>query len=532
MSFTPSPLGSSNPVPIDFTSRDYTSILADLINAIPSFLPEWTSQNVSSFGVALLELFAYVEDIEQYYIDRIANEAFLATAQQRSSILNLAYLIDYAPGDATPSEAALTITLNPNTPQFVLPAGTLFSTQATSTSPAVVFQLTSTHTVQANTGSTSLPITQSESGAAFTVSQGTPVTGESVGTSSGNASQQFTLFNTGVVVASIQIYVNESSTPGAGNLWNVVSSLSDSGPYDATYAIAEDANGVIYIIFGDGVNGRVPNPSATITANYTIGGGAFGNVGANQIVVNLSNISEIASVTNPAAAVGGADAETIPQIQVNAPKSLTAAGRCVSEQDYASVSLAVSGVAKASAVASASAASVNLYVHPVGGPFTVASLGSQVTALAPLLTWGGPGPLSSTGASGYLDSRKQVGTSVSVLPPTVVGGGIGYVQIVIGANIQVLPTYTQAQVEQSVLAALVALFDFGSMAFGQRLTLSSVYHAIQSVGGVDYATVTSMYRSDLSPGLGDIVCAPSELAVVTDPDTGLSQLTLTMAGGL
>ena len=45
----------------------------------------------------MMELFAYVGDILNFYSDRIANESFIATAQQRQSVLNLASLLDYTP---------------------------------------------------------------------------------------------------------------------------------------------------------------------------------------------------------------------------------------------------------------------------------------------------------------------------------------------------------------------------------------------------------------------------------------------------
>lgn len=529
---TTSALGTGVQVPADYSSRDFLSIQADLTNSLSTYMPEWTSTSVANFGMALLDLFAYTADIESYYLDRIANEAFLATAQQRSSVLNLAYLIDYSPADASPASANLSLTIAANSPAFILPAATQFATPATNNSPAIIFELAVQQTIPANTTSSPVVVTSTVENSVttlLTVVQGVTVSNESVGASTGNAGQSFSLFNTGVLTNTVAVFVDEGNGPKA---WAAVGNLADYGPYDAVYAIAEDANGIVYVLFGDGINGRVPNPSGLITANYRVGGGVVGNVGAGQITVSLANIGYISAVTNATAAVGGADPETIPQIQVNAPKSLTAADRCVSAQDYASVALNVPGVSKASAVASAAPASVNLYIHPAGGPFTQANLTAQVTGLAPSLTWGGAGAVSSTGASGYLDTRKQIGATVTVLPPQVGGTTVGYVQIVLAIAVQVLPNYSTLQVQQDVEAAINTLFDFGSMNFGQRLTLSSVYHAVQVVPGVDYATVSSMYRADQASALGDIICAASELPVVTDPDTGSYQITITPTGGI
>jgi hypothetical protein len=93
---------SNIPVAVDYTSRDFYSLREDLINLVKARVnidssKQWSGDDPSDFGVALLEAFAYVGDLTNYYIDRIANETYLPTATQRKSILNLAKLYGYAP---------------------------------------------------------------------------------------------------------------------------------------------------------------------------------------------------------------------------------------------------------------------------------------------------------------------------------------------------------------------------------------------------------------------------------------------------
>ena len=73
---------------IDYLARDYNSFRKSLIDLIPAKLPEWTDRSEADFGIAMLELFAYMADILSYYQDRQANEAFLHTAQERRSVIN------------------------------------------------------------------------------------------------------------------------------------------------------------------------------------------------------------------------------------------------------------------------------------------------------------------------------------------------------------------------------------------------------------------------------------------------------------
>src|SRR5437879_5581409 len=88
---------------IDYLARDYSSFRKALLDLIPSKLPEWTDRSEADFGVVLIELLAYMADILSYYQDRIANEAFLSTAQERRSVIEHLRLIGYEMPGAAPA---------------------------------------------------------------------------------------------------------------------------------------------------------------------------------------------------------------------------------------------------------------------------------------------------------------------------------------------------------------------------------------------------------------------------------------------
>ena len=85
------------PLTIDYTSRDYEALREELVARIKERIPEWNGADNSDFGVVLAEAFAYLGDVANYYIDRIANESFLSTATQRESILAIAETYGYIP---------------------------------------------------------------------------------------------------------------------------------------------------------------------------------------------------------------------------------------------------------------------------------------------------------------------------------------------------------------------------------------------------------------------------------------------------
>ena len=126
---------------IDYLARDYASFRRALVDLIPSKLPEWTDRSEADFGVVLIELFAYMADILSYYQDRIANEAFLATAQERRSVIQHLRLIGYEMVPATPATAALSVIVANNRNDTIeIRRGDQFATATTKDRPSVTFE--------------------------------------------------------------------------------------------------------------------------------------------------------------------------------------------------------------------------------------------------------------------------------------------------------------------------------------------------------------------------------------------------------
>jgi hypothetical protein len=91
----PEPAAPDLQVAIDYLAKDYSSFRQALLDFIPTRLPEWTERSEADIGIMLLELFAATADTLSYMQDRVANEAFLATATQRRSVAEHLALIGY-----------------------------------------------------------------------------------------------------------------------------------------------------------------------------------------------------------------------------------------------------------------------------------------------------------------------------------------------------------------------------------------------------------------------------------------------------
>jgi uncharacterized phage protein gp47/JayE len=98
---------------IQYRVGTYASFRQAMVEAIACEpkLRDWTARASDDYGIALLEMWAYVADILTFYQERIANEAFLRTAVLRESVLRLANLLDYKPAPGMAATAYLAFIL-------------------------------------------------------------------------------------------------------------------------------------------------------------------------------------------------------------------------------------------------------------------------------------------------------------------------------------------------------------------------------------------------------------------------------------
>ena len=109
---------------IDYTSRDFAALKADLIELIRERTnTTWDPTDYSDLGHVLVETFAYMGDIMSHYLDRIANELTIDTAIQRKTLLSFAQLYDYVPSGPTPASVYVTFT-NVSSNTIDIPIGT------------------------------------------------------------------------------------------------------------------------------------------------------------------------------------------------------------------------------------------------------------------------------------------------------------------------------------------------------------------------------------------------------------------------
>lgn len=486
---------------IDYTSKDFTGFLNSMLAYATVAFPEWTNQNPASLEVMILESLARELDVLSYYGDRVLGEAYIGTATQLQSVLLLAQLLGYAPGQPQAATGTVTFQSSPGSAAIPVPNASQVTTNfISSINGPIIFETTQAATIPGNGGTVTVPIIQgvTQGSSVFTIGNATStpfaVTTEFLGTSNGSQLQTFNLANNPVVSGSVTVYVQNPNYPATPNSdpivpWNLVPSLQSSGSSDLAWQETVNAQGVVTVNFGDNINGSIPASGLAIYANYRVGGGTIGNLSANSVVDIASPIIG-ATITGSSSTTGGANAETIDQIRVNAPKSFTTQQRAVTLADYGNLAMSLSFISQANAITN-SFGNITVYLTTTGNAVPSQAVLDQTTA--------------------FLQPRALAGTIVTCAAATLVPINIGAVATPV--QITCSSRYNPASIQTLAVQALQNLFSMNNSLLGGRVSLSAAYSALFAIPGVQFANIPLFVRSDATQsGAADILMRSNELA--------------------
>jgi predicted phage baseplate assembly protein len=371
-----------------------------------------------------------------------------------------------------------------------------------------------------------------------TVTHGETVADEVLGSGDGTALQSFPLKRgsltylpstapeaVAAVTSTLLVTVN-------GVRWTEQPTLVGSGPETQAFTTTLDEAGQTTVVFGDGFAGAAP-PSGkdNVRARYRKGLGTSGNVPAGGVEQLIDSLPGLQKVTSPQPSSGGADAETVAQIRVNAPGSVRAFGRAVSAEDYAALALTYPGIVKAGAMwATRSPTTLQAFAQPYV-QLTLATANRVPLAETPVV---------AAALRSFLDKRRDPNVPLRILDFTPVHVDVA---LTVDVDDRFPRQATLAEVQAALRPGLNAdgtpgYFAFERLQFGESIHLSAVYAAVHAVAGVREATITRLRRMDLDAGdptkvRDDIFVQPTEIAVIqhdpTDPARG--RVAVVLGGG-
>lgn len=285
----------------------------------------------------LLDVMSYNSYLNSFYLNMIASEMFLDSAQKYESVVSHAKELNYTPRSAHAAVANVSFTVSTEGVgnKLTIPKGTRFSGVNSNGSYNFVTDQTTTYT-SANEFFT-IQNLQINEGTYFQ---------DSFVMDYEDETQKFVLSNINIDTDSIQVVVNENST--GNTIFTKRDTLFGLNNTSDIYFLQGAENNKYEIIFGDGLFGRKPINGSTITISYIVTNGSDGNGVDNFIISDdltntnggLTTPSEITVITP---SENGSNQESIESVRFIAPRYFATQQRAISSDDYASLVIAEFG---------------------------------------------------------------------------------------------------------------------------------------------------------------------------------------------
>jgi hypothetical protein len=309
---------------LEISQLDFDGI-KDNLKTFLSQQDEFTDYDFEGSGMnVLLDVLAYNTHYLGYNANMLANEMYLDSADQRSSVVSLAKQVGYTPGSASSSTATIDVVVNNGSGSSItMSRGTKFTTTVDGTNYSFV-----------NNADVSIqPIDGVYKFSNLNIYEGTYLNYKYTANTT-DTDQRFIIPNDNVDTTTLTVKVQESSSDSTTNTYKLATGITALDSTSKVYFLQEVENGRFEVYFGDGVLGQAiadgnivildyitcnrdePNGATSFTLSGTIGG--FANV----------------TITTIGNAANGSEPESIKSIKYNAPRDYTSQDRAVTAEDY------------------------------------------------------------------------------------------------------------------------------------------------------------------------------------------------------
>jgi len=278
----------------------------------------------------LLDILAYNTHYNSYYLNMVANEAFLDTALLRDSVVSHAKTLGYIPFSVTAPRAIVNVTVNSGTttPEtLTIPKGFTFSSNLIDSLSYNFVVLEESTVTKSNT---SFFFEDLE------IYEGSLVSYVFNYTENSNPKSIFVLPDNNIDTTTISVSVSPNVGNTSTQVYNQVTDILDITSTSEVYFLQESKNGNYEIYFGDGVIGKALNDGAVVTVTYLVTNGVAANqtdgfIAAAPIGAYSDIVIDVIDVAS-----GGATRETVDSIKYSAAAQYATQNRLVTTSDYES----------------------------------------------------------------------------------------------------------------------------------------------------------------------------------------------------
>jgi len=428
---------------------------------------EFADYNFDAAGIGvLLDILSYNTYYTGFYQNMVAAEGFLATAQKRNSVVNLAKALNYTPRSARSSKVTGTLkaTVTGSPASIVIPRYTRF--QSAVDGVTYTFLTKDATTIFSNFG-------------VYTLNNVILFEGRSVSEkytyNVGDPDQRFVISNPTADTSTLTVKVQTSSADATTTVYTLATSVISVVSTSEVYFLEEIEDGKFRVTFGDNIIGKKLTNGNIVYLEYIVSTGTASNgIKSFTLVSNINGITELTFSPNTGtSASGGQDRESIESIRFAAPKTYAAQNRAVTTQDYESIMLTAPNVG-----------SVAVWGGQDNDP---PEYGKVLIAVRPLF-----GDVLSTAEkeniiNSYINPKKVLAISTQIIDPD-------YIYIALNINVKYNPNQT-IETDTSLSGRLV---DAVKAYNDDSLNSFSKYYRQSVLLGIIASTDKSVVSSSIS----------------------------------
>lgn len=311
---------------ISLVGLDFNAIKDNLKTYLKS-QDTFKDYNFEGAGLSvLLDILTYNTQYNAFYLNMVANEMFLDTALQRSSVISHAKLLNYTPKSYTAPTAFVDLVCsNVTQTSLTLPAYSNFISQSIDGKNYNFINVDSITSV-ANANTVTFNSIELKQGYSTNFSYTVDTTA--------NPSLLFDIPDSGVDTSTLKVTIQQSSSNSYIEIYDLAQDYISLNGSSKVYFLQEGLNGNYQIYFGDDIIGKKLVDGNIVILDYISTEGTLAT-GANNFVL-LDSIAGFESnlVTGKIAASEGQERESIESIKFQAPKSYAAQKRAITKEDY------------------------------------------------------------------------------------------------------------------------------------------------------------------------------------------------------
>ena len=309
---------------LDISQLDFDGI-KDNLKTFLSQQDEFTDYDFEGAGMnVLLDTLAYNTHYLAYNANMLANEMYLDSADQRTSVVSLAKQVGYTPRSANSAKATIDVVVNNATgSSLTMSRGTKFTTTVDGTNYSFV-------------NNADVSITPQDGVFKFSnldIFEGTYLNYKYTANTT-DTDQRFIIPNDNVDTTTLSVKIQESVSDSTTNTYTLAGGVTGIDSTSKVYFLQEVEDGRFEVYFGDGVLGQGVADGNIVILDYITCNRAEAN-GASAFTLSgsIGNFSNV-TITTLNNAANGDEPESIKSIKYNAPRDYSAQDRAVTAEDY------------------------------------------------------------------------------------------------------------------------------------------------------------------------------------------------------